>query len=458
MNPLKQYLDLYRENRETIEQSSTPVLNALRTNALTVLEKEGSRLPGKCDEGYEKTAVDEMFAPDYGVNINGVKLPVDPSLTFKCDVPSVSTLLALVVGDTFIPTRTLLNNLPAGVTVTSLADASRTMPETVEKFLGKIANEDEAGVALNSLLVRDGLMVHVAEGVKAEKPIQIVNIFNTPVPTMAVRRVLVVAEENSSVKLLFCDHTQRDDTDYLDSQVIEVAVEAGAEVDICDIEESSPRTHRFSQLFTKQGNDSKLKVTGVTLVNGETRNNFTVKVEGNGCDTRLDGMAIGKASQSIDNRTYLLHASDHCSSNQLFKYVLDDSSRGAFEGLIEVAKGARFNEAYQSNRNILASKAARMHTKPQLLIYNDDVKCSHGATTGQLDERAIFYMQQRGIPQNEARTMLMQAFMVDIIEKVSIEGLSDRLRHLVERRFRGEDALCGDCSASCTPVTKKDNL
>ena len=136
-------------------------------------------------------------------------------------------------------------------------------------------------------------------------------------------------------------------------------------------------------------------------------------------------------------------------SNQLFKYVLDDESTGAFDGVIYVAPDARFTEAYQSNRNLLASKQARMHTKPQLEIYNDDVKCSHGATTGQLDADALFYMRSRGIPEKDARTMLMQAFMVDVIDMVKMEGLRDRLRHLVEKRFYGQQASCSECAAAC---------
>ena len=125
--------------------------------------------------------------------------------------------------------------------------------------------------------------------------------------------------------------------------------------------------------------------------------------------------------------------------------MLDDDSTGAFEGSILVAPGSILTEAYQSNRNILASPSARMHTRPQLEIYNDDVKCSHGATTGQLDDEALFYMRTRGIPEREARVMLMQAFMTDVIDTVAIEGLRDRLRHLVERRFAGADTTCGDC-------------
>ncbi|MDE6038656.1 MAG: SufD family Fe-S cluster assembly protein, partial [Paramuribaculum sp.] len=147
----------------------------------------------------------------------------------------------------------------------------------------------------------------------------------------------------------------------------------------------------------------------------------------------------------------LRHLAPRCTSNQLFKYVLDGQSVGAFGGRILVTPQAKFTDAAQTDRNLLASPDARMHAKPQLEIYNDDVKCSHGATTGQLDAEALFYMRTRGIPEAEARNMLMQAFMADVIDAVAMEELRDRLRHLVERRFNGSDMGCSGCqSASCS--------
>ena len=160
-------------------------------------------------------------------------------------------------------------------------------------------------------------------------------------------------------------------------------------------------------------------------------------------------MAIGSEKMHIDNDSAINHRAPHCKSNQLFKYVLDEEATGAFEGSILVTPEAQYTEAYQSNRNILASTSARMHCKPQLEIYNDEVKCSHGATTGQLDTDALFYMRTRGIPEAEARTMLMQAFMIDVIETMHIAGLQERLRHLVERRFAGTLGNCSACKEKC---------
>ncbi|MDE5635454.1 MAG: SufD family Fe-S cluster assembly protein, partial [Muribaculaceae bacterium] len=196
-----------------------------------------------------------------------------------------------------------------------------------------------------------------------------------------------------------------------------------------------------------QHDRSNVAIGGMTLHNGVTRNEYRVTIIGDECECHLDGMAVASGSQHIDNSSDVRHAACRSTSRQLFKYVLDDQSTGAFEGSIVVEPGARFTEASQTDRNILASRGARMHTKPQLLIYNDDVKCSHGATTGQLDDRALFYMQSRGIPREEARMMLMQAFMTEVVDTVRVESVRDRLRHLVERRLAGYDAHCNDCGA-----------
>lgn len=447
MGAINQYIDLFDQNLDTVNAGSAPALNRLRSEARKAIG--GMELPGKSTEGYEKTSIDEMFAPDFGVNIARIPIPVDIAASFRCDIPNVSTLLGVVVNDTFHPTAPLQKNLPHGVTVMSLRAAAIQHPELVELYYGRLAPLTDPSVALNTMFAQDGILIHIAPGVKLDRPIQIVNIFSSPTPLLAFRRALVVAERESEVKLLLCDHTQDERQRYLSSQVIEVYAAPGARVDLYDIEESSPLTSRYSKLYASQEEESRLMVNGSTLVGGTTRNEYVITLDGPGADCRLAGMAIGTGSMHTDNSSSVTHNAERCHSDQLFKYVLDDRAAGAFEGSITVTDRGRFTEAYQSNRNILASTDARMHTKPQLLIFNDDVKCSHGATTGQLDPNALFYMRTRGIPLAEARTMLMQAFMVDVIDTVRLDGLRDRLRHLVEKRFTGERALCSECGRSC---------
>ncbi len=447
-NAVDQYLNLYGDYREAIGSHSAGVLNARRDDGAEALARAG-RFHVRGDEGYEKTSVDEMFSPDFGVNVNRVNMPVDVGASFRCGVPNLSTLLAVVVNDRFVPSSTLIKNLPAGLTVCSLAEAAREMPRLVEKYYAKAACMSDASVALNTMLVQDGVFIHVARGTRLEKAVQLVDIFHSSTPLLAPRRVLVVAEEDSHISILKCDHTQGEDAACLSSEVIEIFAGRGARVEWYDIEESNASTSRRSQLFARQEEGSELHICVATLTNGVTRNDFHIDVAGGHASTRLSAMAIGSDRQHIDNSSVIRHAADYGSSDQLLKYVLDGNATGAFEGIIEVCHGARFVEAYQSNRNILASSGARMHAKPQLLIYNDDVKCSHGATTGQLDNNALFYMRTRGIPEAEARRMLMQAFMVDVIDTISLEPLRDRLRHMVDRRFAGVKAGCAECGSGC---------
>lgn len=445
-NALTQYINLFTEHRQVIDSNSAEAINALRPAALEALTAAG-RLPEKGDEGYERTSVNAMFAPDFGVNIGRVNMPVNVGASFKCGVPNLSTLLAVVVNDRFAPTSTLLANLPEGVTVCSLAAAAKEWPELVQKYYGSVANMADPSTALNTLLVQDGVFIHVRRGVQLEKALQIVSIAAPgETPLLSARRVLVVAEDGAKVQILKCDHTQGDTVANLSSEVVEIVAAPHSLVDWYELEEANASSARRSQLYVRQLEGSDVNICGATLTNGTTRNDYIIDLDGPHTTTLLSAMAIGTDTQHIDNASTLRHRAHHGHSRQLFKYTLSDSATGAFEGGIEVGHGSRFVEAYQTNRNILDSTSARMHTKPQLLIYNDDVKCSHGASTGQLDPAAIFYMQARGIPKAEARKMLMQAFMVDVIDNIRLEPLRDRLRHMVDRRFSGHRASCADCS------------
>lgn len=447
MNALDQYITLYDDNRRAIDAGSAGVLNAMRPEARKALE--GQRLPKHTDEGYEKTDVDAMFATDYGVNINRMNLPVDIAATFRCDVPNISTLLGIVVNDKFVATDTLPRNCPEGLTVMSLAEACRKVPELVSRYYGKIAPLSDIPTALNTLLVQDGVFIHAGKGFHCDRAVQIVNIFQSPIPLMAMRRIVIALEDDAQLQVLVCDHTQDGEQRYLSSQVVELYTGPGSRLDYYDIEETSRMTSRMSQLYASQAPGSSLLVNGTTLTAGTTRNEFNISLGGVGCDTRIAGMVTASGKMHVDNSSSIVHAAERCHSDQLFKYVLDDEATGAFEGSITVTPEGRFTEAYQTNRNILASNGAKMHTKPQLLIFNDDVKCSHGAATGQLDQQALFYMRTRGIPFAQARTMLMQAFMADVIDTVRLDSLRDRLHHLVENRLAGREASCQSCHRSC---------
>ena len=444
MQSKTQYINLYRECRNLITSHSSEVMNALRDEACCHLEQQG--FPAKRVEDYKYTDVEALFAPDYGLNIGRLDIPVNPYDVFKCDVPNMSTSLYFVVNDTFYNRALPKATLPEGVILGSLKELSAQHPELVSTYYGQLARtEEDAVTALNTMLAQDGLLLYVPKGVVVEKPIQLVNILRADVNFMVNRRVLIVLEDNAQARILACDHTT-DEVDFLATQVIEAFVGRGASLELYELEESTPRTTRLSNLYVRQEADSNVHINGITLVGGTTRNTTRVVLTGRGAHIDLCGMAIADKQQHVDNHTFIDHAVSDCTSHELFKYVLDDEATGAFAGKVLVREGAQHTDSQQTNRNLCLTRQARMYTQPQLEIYADDVKCSHGATVGQLNEDALFYMQQRGISFVEARQLLMRAFVGEVIDGVGLEALRDRLHHLVEKRFRGELGKCGDCS------------
>ena len=446
MNALKQYIDLYDETRELLEQQSPALLNKVRREARERIE--GARLPRRGSEDYEATDLEAVFAHDYGVNVNRLPFEADPLTTFHCDVPNMSTCLYYSSNDAFHSSATAERNI-GQVVVEPFSMAAVDYPELMTDHYGRLARLSDPTVALNSLLVQDGLFIYVPDGVVAERPIQLVNIFNAALDMMVQRRLLIIVGRNASIKLLTCDHTQSPDYQYLNNQVVEIVALPGSTLDYYDMEESTPKTNRVSSIYVDQHEGSNVLIDGITLTNGFTRNNYHVEVNGEHAETHLLGMTIASGEQHVDSHTFISHNAPRCTSNEMFKYVLNDNAVGAFAGKILVQPGCPRVEAYQGNRNLCSAPTAKMYTKPQLEIYTDDVMCSHGSAIGQLDEEALFYMRTRGIGIDEARRLLMQAFVADVIDGVSMDALKDRLHYLVEKRFAGTLSNCAGCLAAC---------
>ncbi|MDL2208141.1 Fe-S cluster assembly protein SufD [Parabacteroides sp. OttesenSCG-928-O15] len=443
MNAEQQYIELFARYEDMVCRHSTPVMNALRAEALADFTRLG--FPKYKSENYQHTDVAASFAPDYGININRVKIPVNPYDVFRCDVPNLSTALYFIVNDSYYEKEQPKGIFPEGVYVGGLKAFTELHPELAARYYGKAASSSQDGlIALNTMLAQDGFVVYVPKNVVVEKPIQLVNIFRNDVDTMANRRVLVILEEQAEAKLLVCDHSI-DDVKFLSTEVIEIFAAEGAVFDYYDLEESSESTTRFTSLHVKQAAHSNVLVNGITLYNGLSRNNYYIDLNGEQAETTLCGMSILDKEQQVDMYSHITHAVPHCTSKELVKNVLDDRSQAAFSGRILVKQEAQKTQAYQTNRNLALTREARIFSKPQLEIYADDVKCSHGMTTGQLDENALFYMRSRGIPEAEARMLLSLAFTDDVIENVRLDILKDRLHKLVEKRFRGELAKCAGC-------------
>ena len=444
MKAEQQYIDLFSQSEALICRHSSEVMNAPRANAFADFERLG--FPTTKQEKYTYTDMAKLFAPDYGLNLNRLDIPVNPYEVFKCDVPNMSTLLYFVVNDAFYNKALPKAQLPEGVLLGSLKDLSQQHPELVQQYYGKLADTSKDGItAFNTAFAQDGFMLYVPKGVVIEKPIQLVNILRADVNFMVNRRLLVVLEEGAQARLLVCDHAM-DDVNFLSTQVVEVFAAENSVFDLYELEETHTSTVRISNLYVNQEANSNVLLNGMTLHNGTTRNTTEVTLNGRGAEISLCGMAIADKNEHVDNHTFIDHKVSDCTSNELFKYVLDDQSVGAFAGKVLVREGAQRTSSQQTNRNLCATREARMYTQPQLEIYADDVKCSHGATVGQLDEKALFYMRQRGISLKEARLLLMFAFVNEVIDTIRLDALKDRLHLLVEKRFRGELNKCQGCA------------
>lgn len=462
MSSEQQYIELYEQARQVIFDHAPESMNAVRDEAFEDFCRQG--FPSKKVERYKYTDIQKLFAPDYGVNLSRLQIPVDPYEAFRCDVPNLSTSLYFVVNDMFykggeeLSSKELRNkelrsnfhpSLPEGVIVGSLRD----YPELISKYYARFAKTSEDAVtALNTMLAQDGMLVYVPKNVKVDRAIQVINILKaTPsnaqrqVPDLMVnRRVLIILEEGAEIKMLFCDHAA-DDRHFLTTQVIEAYVGNNASLDLYCLEETHHKNVRVSNVYIDQGRDSRVNHNVITLHNGTTRNKLDLTFSGEGAECQCFGCVIADKQQHVDNNTLITHKVPHCTSNELYKYVLDDKAVGAFAGRVLVEHGAQKTASQMTNQNLTATKEARMYTQPMLEIYADDVKCAHGSTVGQLNDAALFYMRQRGISLQEAKLLLQNAFINEVIDHMQLEPLRDRLHYLVEKRFRGELNKCDGC-------------
>lgn len=442
-NSLNQYLDLYSQHKDLICGKSAAGFNQLRETAFRNLQATG--LPRKGSENYEVADIPQMLAPDFGLNIARIPLDVNVAESFRCGVPHLSTSLFFMLNDRFAESRNARQGLPEGVEIGPLSSALAVSDGLASEFYGKSADLANPLVALNSMLVQEGIFIRVRKGIKVAKPVQLVNILDSAMPLMAMRRVLVVLEEGASLTLISCDHNSSTGQPMASSAVVEIFAGEDSSLDFYDLEESGPDTRRLMSLYLNQRSGSNVVLENFTLHNGSTRNEYVCRFEGEGSSLKLYGMGIETGANMLDNYSFIRHGVPGCHTDELFKYIVEEEARGAFTGRIFVAPGAAKTEAYQSNRNLVTSERARMFSKPQLEIYNDDVKCSHGSATGQLDAMQLFYMRQRGLSEEEALLLLKQAFMEDVVDGIRLPVLRDRLRNLIERRFLGHDLSCGDC-------------
>ena len=439
----KQYLQLYEEHRSLLEQHSCDPMNRHRAAAAEWLREKG--LPTQRNEQYKYTDADAAFAPDYGLNLRRVLPEKSPYEAFRCHVPNLSTLVFYMVNDVVcapLPTQ----RMPEGVRVVSLCEMARENAAFIDEYLHRLAAKADDGVtALNTLLAQDGWVIHIARGVQLDTPIQIVSIQEGHADLMSNRRVLVVAEEGSDATVLFCHHTAGS-CRYLSTEVMEAYVHPQARLRLYSVEETGAGSHHFCQTYAEVMQGGRLEIGNIHLHGELVRHTSHIRLAQPGAEAEMLAAVVAGNGEHVDHNVLVEHAAEQCTSDMLHKYVLTGKSVSAFAGKVLVCPGAQHTLSQQTNANLCASPEARAYSQPMLEIYADDVKCNHGSTTGKLDENALFYMRQRGIAEDEARLLLQHAFVNDVLQRIELVPLRERLAHLVELRFRGELGKCRGCT------------
>jgi Fe-S cluster assembly protein SufD len=449
----EKYSEIYSNNKEKIEKDSSPFINSFREKALAKFNELG--VPTKKNEAYKYTNLDAFFRSEYKNYFMPELSDFIKAEEFRCDVTDLDAH-GIVLLNGFYPTiNGKLRELPGGIWIGSLCEASRKFSSIVEKHYGRYAGSNTDGlVHLNTAMASDGVFVYVPKGTALKKPVQVVNLVDSSADTFTQLRNLIVVEEDADFTIIICDHTLSPQK-FLSNSVTEISVGKNAHFEIIRVQNEHNNACKVTHTFIHQEKSSYAASNNITLHGGLVRNSTYHYLDGEHAECNSWGLFLSDKFQHVDNYVNVEHRSPDCTSNQLFKGVLDDTATGVFNGRIYVAPGAQGTTAYQKNNNILLTDAARMDTKPQLEIYANDVKCSHGATVGQLNDDALFYMQSRGINKNEARLMLMFGFAHEVIQNIKVDPLRERMDNLVMQRLKGELSRCASCLVKCDNIGVK---
>jgi Fe-S cluster assembly protein SufD len=405
--------------------SDVPWLALLRTAAMARFAEKG--FPTTREEAWRHTNVAPIARTAFRAADGGARLEGAAPL------PGFGGSQAVFVNGRFSAERSSLGSLPSGVEVASLRDVLAREPQRLEPLLGRLSAPGSTFTDLNTAFVEDGVVVFVAEKTVAPEPIQIAFLSANPdgAPSVSYPRVLVVAAPRSEVRVVEL-YDGPEGHAYFTNAVTEIAVGAGASVDHSVVQRDSRAAFHVHSVSARLQRDARFGNCAVSLGAELSRNDIEVRFEGEGGECSLDGLFVADGRRHTDTHTLIDHASPRCSSRELYKGIVDGGGRGVFDGTIVVRKDAQKTDSAQSNKNLLLSRGALVHSTPRLVILADDVKCKHGSTTGQLDEAALFYLRSRGISEAAARSLLVYAFASDLVGRFRVEPV----RRAVEAELR----------------------
>jgi len=447
-NPISasRFNELYSKNREMLLSQDTPRLSELRDEAAATFHRLG--FPDTGMESWRQTDLTDSFSHDYDYHLQPAP-DVDVQKVFRCNIPHLDTAVMGLLNGWYVSKDVPLMELGNGVIMGSLAEARKKYPELVDHYYGTVAGEMDGFTSLNTAFMQDGVFIYVPDNVRSPKPVQLINVIHHDENIFLQSRNLIIVGAHARLSLVQCDDSYNHQKSF-SNIVTEVFIGQHSTVDHYKLQNINNNSTLVSSTFFRMMASSSLESHYISLNGGMLRNNIRVLFDGENSTANLFGIYLMDRKQHIDNHVYIDHAFPGCTSNEIFKGILDEHAHAIFNGHVLVRRDAVKTDARQSNKNILLTDTARVNSKPFLEIYNDDVKCSHGSTTGQLDQESMFYLRQRGIGEETARMLLMFAFADEIVKKIAIAPLRQRIEDMVKKRLQGELQICEQCVLHCS--------
>ncbi len=428
MNAVAHYTSAFAGSESGLPGSAVPWLVEKRRAAMALVGKSG--FPTTRDEAWRYTDVAQLLTVPFAPAKSSA---AQRAVTLAENAGLADAHRLVFVDGVYIAEASRLAGLPEGVIVTNLAAALGTHPERVRAAFGKVVTDERHGfAALNTAMASDGAVVMVPRGVHIEKPIEVLVVASNQVqPVGAHLRNLLVLEASASATVV--EHYMGDGNAVsFTNCVTEVMLAENASLTHVKAQREGQSAFHVATIACEQQRSSRFYSCSAAAGGALARTEITSALLGEGADAQLFGAYVARGRQHVDHTTFLDHAVAHCTSNELYKGVMGDMARGVFNGKILVRKDAQKTAAFQSNRNILLSDAAVIDTRPQLEIYADDVKCSHGATIGRLDEEALFYLRARGIDRQTAQRILTQAFAGEVVESIASPAIRALVSSVVD--------------------------
>jgi Fe-S cluster assembly protein SufD len=407
-----------------------------RLNALEWVGKHG--FPSSKDEDWKYTGLEPILAVPFEAAIAGSGPRVTAELINTAAIDLGGPRLVFINGH-FSSELSRLTGLPAGAVVTTLASVLAASPDRLKPFFSHTPGEHHAFAAFNDVFAEDGAFIHLTSGTTVDEPIQLVFFTDSEgAPLMSSPRSVIIADSNSRATIVETYAGINNDV-YFTNAVTEVVLADSAQIEHYKVQNEPVTAFHLALLEVRQARNSRFSSRSIMLGSSIARHEVRVLLDGVEAAVSLDGIYLPQGEQLHDNTIFIDHAATNCTSHQLYKGVLDGRGHGVFNGQIMVRHGADGTDANQKNKNLILADRAQVDTRPRLEIYTDDVKCTHGAAVGQLDDEALLYLRTRGIPLEEARGLLVYAFVQEMVDRIELEPLRASLETLVSTRF-GTDA------------------